>query len=97
MSAEHQEENTRKSLFSRFCSLPRVQNVVNKSNRAMGNVLEKYNHGLAVSKTNAKDTLKEMGKFFSVAEAQAAINYTRELARDSHKELVDDKVRLLSS
>jgi len=97
MSTDHQGEFTKKSMLERLCSLPRVQNVVHKSNQVMSNVKEKYNYGVTVSKDNAKDTLKEMGKFFSITEAKAAINYNMELAKDAQKELVGDKVMLVKN
>lgn len=92
-----QEVSAKPSLLTRMCSNPRVQRCMNKSKRVMGSVAEKYNHGVSVSKDNAKDTLKEMAKFFSATEAKAALGYTKNLAKETHEELVGSKVRLLSN
>lgn len=96
MSSQHQSNEARASLIKRFCSNPKVQKVVTTTSQTFGNVLDKYNYGLKVSKTNARDTLNEMGKFFSAAEAKSAFTYSKELAAEVHEELVGCKVRLLS-
>lgn len=97
MSMNHQRNSDNPSFVARFCSCPRVQRVVNRSKRVMGNALQIYNHGLKVSKANARDTLNEMGKFFSVQDAKAAFVYNKALAKEVHEELVGRRVRLLST
>jgi hypothetical protein len=61
-----------------------------------GNAIEKYNFGLKVSKGNAKETLNEMGKFFSASEAKSSLFYAKDLAKETHEELIGRRVRLLS-
>jgi hypothetical protein len=93
MPSHHQSEMNKTSLFDRFSSNPRIQRVVQKSQRVMGNVLEKYNSGVSITKSNATDTFKEMSKFFSITEAEQAFFYNKNLAKEAHEELIGVKIR----
>lgn len=52
-------------------------------------------HG--ISKANAVDTYKEMGKFFCMNEAKASLQYGSSLASEVHEELVKRNLRLAFS
>ena len=93
---EHQTKRRNMSLVQRFYSNPRVQQTISKAKYVAGNALQKYEHGLDVSKKNARDTLNEMGKFFSASEAKSSYFYAKDLAKETHEELVGRRVRLLS-
>jgi hypothetical protein len=61
----------------------------------LNTVKENYNFGFSVTKNNAIDTLNEMKKFCSLAEAKQAFLYSKDLAKEVNEELVGGKIRLL--
>lgn len=84
------------TIMQRINSNPLVRKVTLRSQRVFNNICEKHAYGVSLTKANAKDTMKEMGKFFSITEAKAALEYSKELAKETHEELVGQKVKLLS-
>lgn len=97
MSSQPQPStNEQCGLLNKVCNAPRVQKVVTKWKSALTNIYNKHNHGQLVLKANAIDTLNEMTKFYSPTEIKAVLGYTKNLAKETHEELVGSKFRLMS-
>jgi hypothetical protein len=91
MSNSQHTNNRCRSMVHRLMSNPRMQSTLERPKKVFANALDKFEYANAVTKVNARDTFKEMGKLFSATEARSAFIYTKRLAFETHEEMVKPK------
>ena len=97
MSQTNKSDCQKFGVLQRITSIPRVQRFMTRSKSFMGNILEKHNQGLLITKRNISNTMNEMGKFFSATEAKAVFDHSSNLFKEVNEELVASRIRLMSS
>lgn len=94
MSDLHRAKVRCRSLVERILSNSRVREAISKPKKAFGNAIGTFAAANKVTKKNAKDTAKEMGKMFKANEAKTAFMYTKRLACQTNKELIMPKLNV---
>ncbi len=97
MFKRQNSDKPRVSLVKRVISLPRVQQWISSTERILRPYTQRFKYGMNITNASAKDTWKEMGKFFSAAHAKASLESNLSSAKEVNEEVIMSRLRSIDT